>query len=497
MVEMRAVETTTGRVRGLPARDGVTVFRGIPYAAPPLGELRFRAPVQAAPWAGVRDAFEFGPSAMQNNGMPEQSEDCLTLNVWTPAADAGRRPIFVYLHGGGYGGGGTRGRTQDGSRLAREGDVVVVSITHRLSTLGYLYLGGLRDSASDTANVGLLDIVHGLQWVRDNISGFGGDPERVTVWGESGGGWKISNLLAMPAAAGLFHGAIIQSGSFPHALTPEEADDRARRLLFDLEIPLDRLDLLAAVPAERLLAPELPIEDGAGRLRNDGTWQWRHRNAPVVDGEVLPREPFAPDSPAISAGVPLMIGVTRDEFSVAEDPLIFPRQSDPVEKAVLAGLPRGRAEEAIAFYHADVGGLPGRSAIAEFVADRLFFYPAVLQAERRFMLGGAPVYHYLYSWGWPSHDGRAIHTGDMAFVFGNLTPDDVPEHSDAEHLARTMRKTWAAFAHSGGDPNHEGLPEWDPYDLEHRATFVFDAHPRLESDPRGARRRLVESEAQP
>jgi para-nitrobenzyl esterase len=499
---MTIVETSAGRVRGA-VGEGVTVFRGVPYAAPPVGVRRFRAPQQVEPWTGVRDTLEFGPFAMQSalvlpTGdilMEPQGEGCLTLNVWTPGAGSGRHPVLVYIHGGAYHHGGTRYPSQDLSPLARDGDVVVVSVTHRLGALGYLYFGGLDPDFADTANVALLDLVAALEWVRDNIEAFGGDPGRVTVFGESGGGWKISNLLAMPVATGLFHGAIIQSGSYPHALSLEEADDRTGRLLAELRISRDRLDLLAEVPVERLVATEFRHDGLWGKITDDGSWQWDFEAAPVVDGTVLPREPFAPDSPEISAHIPLLVGVTRDEFAGAVGEMTFPRESDPVGKAVLAGLDRRRAERAIDFYRGDRGHLPGRSPFAEFLSDRLFLHPAVLQAERRIARGGAPVYEYIYSFGWPHEHGRAPHAGDIAFVFGNLAnaayPDPTPE---AEKLSRMMRLTWAAFAH-GGDPNNSGISRWEPYDLDRRSTFIFDVESRLESDPRRERRLLVESEA--
>jgi para-nitrobenzyl esterase len=503
------VETESGRLRGSD-RHGVALFAGIPYASPPVGPLRFRPPRPVDPWTGVRDALAFGRLAMQHvapreedappvtsywDETPGMGEDCLVLNVWTPGPDAGRRPVMVWIHGGGYSGCAGYGSWTDGTTLAREEDVIVVSLNHRLHAFGFLALDRLGgDGYAGSGNAGMLDIVAALRWVRDNIAAFGGDPANVTVFGESGGGWKISTLLAMPPARGLFHRAVVQSGSDIHAVTPERADESARRLLGRLGIPESEVHRIADVPAAAIVAATAGEhrEDRPATIHPDGTWTYDFDFAPVVDGVTLAQGRVSPRAPEGAAGVPLLIGTTRDEFDSATAKTLAPDLRDPVEKAVRLGMDPAAARRIVDLYRAERPDRTDDDLFGELLSDSLFLMQAIRQAES--MEGVAPVYMYLFNWCVPGGQDRAIHATDVPFVFGNVVPEWLGTDRDetTRALAARMRSAWAAFARTG-DPGHPGLPAWPPYTRSDRATMVLDHECRLEPDPRRERRRALSS----
>jgi para-nitrobenzyl esterase len=334
------VETAAGKLRGASAA-GIYSFKGIPYAASPTGRNRFMRPEAPQPWAGVRDVLAYAGHAWQLPNRPKrrpvletllgpadttrEGEDCLTLNVWTPGLGGGaKRPVMVWLHGGAFGYGSGNRAVTDGANLARRGDVVVVSVNHRLNIFGFLHLADIGGAAwAHSGNAGVLDLVAALRWVRDNIERFGGDPGNVTIFCESGGGGKVSVLLAMPAAHGLFHRAIIQSGAAIRVSTRERANALAEAVLKELGVGRNECEQLQTVPAERLLAAIAPASRAVGRSR----WPLldRYDFGPVVDGIDLPQHPAEPGAPLTAADIPLMIGGTRDEsaFLLAEDDAVW------------------------------------------------------------------------------------------------------------------------------------------------------------------------------
>lgn len=502
------VETTTGRVRGV-ARGGVAAFKGVPYAAPPLGDLRFRPPVPHTPWGGVRDAFDYGHRAMQDEsvfllspGMRElvdlggsspMNEDCLVLNVWTPSVgNGGRRPVMVWLHGGAFvvGSGGVA--WNDGGNLARDNDVVVVSINHRLGAFGFLHLedrGGADFAGSGGA--GMLDIVAALRWVRDNIARFGGDSGNVTVFGESGGGAKICVLLAMPAARGLFHKAIIQSGPAVRMASRSDGDETARLMLEALDLDAGHMSVLRAMPAERLLRAQVKVMQHVTRT---STFVDRRRKGfnPVVDGTHLPDGPFDPAAPRISADVPLMIGTNKDEMTLLMDhaPWMPGLTEANLVEAVRVYL-GDRADAMLAAYRRIAPDRSPRDTVCAIVGDQSIRMPSLLIADRKLAQRAAPVFVYLFAWETPVLGGRlkSPHTLEIPFVFDTVA--DAALCGDAptrQALARRMSRAWAAFARAG-DPNHAGLPSWPAYDTDRRLTMVFDDTCRIDDDPFGAERR--------
>jgi len=486
------VQTTAGRVRGLTV-DGVQTFKAVPYGASTAGARRFLPPVPVTPWTGVRDAFAFGPRSPQViasfvpewqplTGTEPMSEDCLHLNVWTPGLAAGaRRPVMVWLHGGGYTGGSPAALPYDGANLARRHDVVVVSVTHRLNVLGFIHLaelGGERFAAA--SNAGQKDIIAGLEWVRDNIERFGGDPKNVTIFGQSGGAGKVSTLLGMPAAQGLFHRAIAQSGSAVTSMPAATATQNAEALMARLGLKPTQADDLQKLPVEQVLAAMQAPGGGRGGFTT----------SPVVDGVSLPHDVFSPAATPLSGSIPLLIGSTETEvtWSVNTD---YTAPADPA--ALRARITRTlRVDEARAQSLVDVykHGRPQASLLDLALimeTDASQFRTGVdLEAERKSAATRAAVYMYRFQWYSPVSGGRlrAMHCMDIPFAFDNVDNSQpiVGAGADRQALADRMSRAWVAFARSG-DPNHAGLPRWEPFTATERSTMMLNTACRLDRDP--------------
>lgn len=496
------VETHSGKVRGS-ASGGIHAFKGIPYGAP-TGSNRFMAPQPPEPWTGVRDALDYRGHAPQLPGRPErrpelqtilgpadttpESEDCLTLNVWTAGTgDGAKRPVMVWLHGGAFAYGSGNRAVTGGANLARRGDVVVVSVNHRLNIFGFLHLadiGGERYAHS--GNAGMLDLVAALRWVQDNIAGFGGDPGNVTIFGESGGGGKVSVLLAMPAAAGLFHRAIVQSGATIRVSTRERGNALAEAVLTELGIPRGDCGRLHDVPAERLAAAIGPASRAVGRpslpLLD------RYDFGPVADGADLPRQPFDPDAPPLSGGIPLLIGGTREEsgFFLADDDEVWNRQlSEASLRRRIAAVAGPDADRVLDLYRTLRPGAAREEVLIAALTGSNFWIRTVLLAERKPAQQAAPVYMYSLDWRSPACDGRlmAHHAMDLPFVFDTTdVPDTTQGAPGAAELAAVISATWAAFARTGR-PAHPSLPDWPTYTTDARATMILDSECRLARDP--------------
>jgi para-nitrobenzyl esterase len=490
-VDGPVVETISGKVRGL-VHEGVSVFKSMPYAAPPTGSRRFRPPKPADPWTGVRDAFEYGASCPQPATRPQgwwpetaESEDCLFLNVWTPdAADGQRRPVMVWIHGGGFSIGSGSWPLYDGAALARRGDVVVVTVNHRLGIFGYLHLGPVAGPEfASSGNAGMLDLVASLQWVRDNIEAFGGDPDNVTVFGESGGGAKVCTLLAMPGARGLFHRAAVQSGASLRLRSIEDATKVAERTLGALEITPDQIDALQALPSDRLLAANPTIGQRGGR---SGVMAY----TPVLDGAVTTGHPEDALANGTAPDVPILIGSNRDEATLflRADPVLKDPQSlegDGLARR-LASLGES-ADKVIAAYRAGRPDASPRDLLIAIESDRMVRVPSITLAERRLAGGNAPVFMYLFTWA--AGPLGSAHGFEIPFVFDNVRPPVMEESAGRTTLAARMSEAWLGFARSG-EPGHAALPPWPAYTLGHRATMIFDRGAcHIQDDPSGDERR--------
>jgi para-nitrobenzyl esterase len=493
--------TTLGKVRGRIDR-GICVFKGIPYGAD-TARRRFMAPIAPAPWTGIRDAIDFGPRAPQpgphgslspNRGyhLPPElgpvGEDCLHLNVWTAGLRDGRkRPVMVYIHGGAYSSGSANNALYDGVNLCRRGDVVVVTLNHRLNLFGFLYLADIAPGFEDSGNAGMLDLVLALKWVHDNIEEFGGDASRVMIFGQSGGGAKCATLMGMPAARGLFHRVVTMSGQQITASRRESATARSLAVLKQLNLASKQVDELRTMPMERLIE----ASHAAGYY------------GPVKDGRTLGLDPFDPDAPPMSRDVPMILGNTHDETRLligGGDPSTFllTWETLPAKLSVVSQFLGNLAPDEVVRKYRDL--YPTYSAADVFFAATTAFRSwrgQVIEAERRAAQAGAAAHTWVYELDWrtPIDGGKwgAPHTLDIPLTMDNIDEaEGMTGNGDgARKLADLMSDTWIEFGRTG-NPNHKGLPEWRPYDLRKRATMRFNDDSRLVDDPRGGERRLVE-----
>jgi para-nitrobenzyl esterase len=493
------VRTTAGRVRGM-TRDKVSAFFGIPYGASSAGARRFMPPFKPDSWTGVREAVEFGPRSPQGPSslIPEvaavdrrepASEDCLRLNVWTPGLGAGHKPVMVWLHGGGYSQGSGAFIIYDGANLACRHDVVVVTVNHRLNVFGYLYLAELGgEKYADSSNVGMLDIVAALEWVRDNIAAFGGDPSNVTIFGQSGGGGKVSTLMAMPSAKGLFHRAVVESASAIRGVPKDEATKSAEAYLARLGVKPNQIDEVQKMPAEQLVA----AMGNGGASAGGGL-----RLAPVVDGHSLPRDPFDPDAPAISASVPLLIGSVETEVTFLGGTPLDPMDDDALRarvKQVLRGADEGSVNRLIDVYRTGRPNISNTDLYLILASDATFRTGVLTEAERKADQGMASVYMYYFTWKSPVRDGklRTFHTLEIPFVFDNVDLATAMTGSDQERYALEdkISGAWVAFARTG-NPSHKGLPNWPAFNTKQRATMILNNECEVVDDPNGEERRAL------
>jgi para-nitrobenzyl esterase len=492
------VKTTEGQLRGY-VEDKVQVFKGVAYGASTAGAGRFMPPQKPKSWSGVRDAFEWGPRAPQIvGGEPEemlptdprepQGEDCLRLNIWTPsAARGGKRPVMVWFHGGGFASGSGSYAIYSGKELARKHDVVAISVNHRLNIFGFLYLADFGGKWADASNAGILDGVRALEWIRDNIAEFGGDPGNVTIFGQSGGGGKVATLMAMPSAKGLFHRAIAESGANLAGVPKAQAVKTTETVLQRLNIKPTELDRLQSIPTEQLVNLLRPAPGARAAGPGGGGLNF----APVVDGKSLPHDPFTPTAPAESAAVPFLTGTTATEITFFTPDAQLGQIDDATFVARVKDLLKvddAKAKDVIALYRKNQ---PGRDNIDLFLrmsTDSSFFRAGVdTQAERKAEQGKAPVYVYRFEYYSPVRNGRlkSMHCMEIPFVFDNLEAGKTYTGNSpaAQKLADQMSASWVAFAKTG-NPNHAGMPQWPAFNTNQRPTMVFsEKESKVVNDP--------------
>jgi para-nitrobenzyl esterase len=490
-------ETSLGKVRGID-NAGIKTFKGIPYGVSTAGSNRFMPPIDPGKWTGVRDALEYGHSAPQRDpaaqpangglgvaaqGLPVEGEDCLVLNVWTPAVNDGRkRPVMFWCHGGGFATGSGSSPDTDGTNLARRGDVVVVTINHRLNVLGFANLSEFSRDFAASGDNGMLDIVHALKWVRTNIAHFGGDPNTVMIFGQSGGGRKVETLLAMPSAKGLFHRATIESGAALQVAGRDLAMRNAEKLLAKLGISKSDVRELQKLPVEKIMAAYFAV------IRDQpGVDQTVSGFVPSVDGKILPQQPFQPAASPVSADVPVMIGNTRTEMTLFanNDPEAFRLIDDGLTKRI-GDMLGGNSQEMIALYRKLNPSATPSDIYFLIASDYRYGGPTMKIAERRAALGKGPVYLYYFKWETPVQGGRlkSPHTMEIPFAFDNVKISTrlTGGGPEAMALADKLSDTWIAFARTG-NPNTAKLPHWPAFNSSDRATMVIDNTSEVVNDP--------------
>ena len=487
-------ETTFGRVRGGEVR-GIKFFKGIPYGASTAGKNRFMPPRDPAAWTGVRDALDYSFRAPQRPPRPrgeadeqgatagqQESEDCLVLNVWTPGVDdGGRRPVIMWCHGGGFNVGSGAAPVNDGTNLGRRGDIVTVTTNHRLNVLGYTYLGeiGGRDFEQSGA-LGVLDLVHALEWIQNNIERFGGDPNNVTIIGQSGGARKVSTLLTMPSAKGLFHRAVIMSGSALQLVERDDAARATRELVAELGLTRPTIADLQALPIDRLMGAYFAT------VAKLNTERFGRSFEPAVDGTAITQHPFHPSASAVSADVPVMFSHTSGEATFRAEERLYSLDEAGMRREIQGRLGT-KADAIIALYRQLYPGSTPSDLYFLIASDHQYGGATTKAAERRAALGRGPAYLYYWTWESPVEGGkyRAQHTIDIAFAFDNVEASRLTAGvAGAQALADQVSEAFIAFFRSG-DPNtpKSRLPAWPKFEPDNRPTLVFSSTPELRNDP--------------
>jgi para-nitrobenzyl esterase len=491
------VETVGGKVRG-EEHTGVHAFKGIPYGDDTGGSNRFRAPQPAKPWVGAHDATRLGPRCPQMKlatrpdalgaegfafGPDEpEGENCLVLNVWTTATgDTARLPVMVWIHGGGFFGGSGGVPLYDGAALASRGDAVIVTLNFRLGILAFLYVAHLGgEGYAESGNLAQLDLVAGLQWVRENIAAFGGDPGNVTLFGESAGGTLIWTLMGTPAAEGLFHKAIVQSAPGHCWRSLGKAVTVTNEVVAELGLGGDPLEGLVSTPVERLLEAQGTVIEQRGGFTT-------HALVPTLDGIVVPELPAAAIAKGSAADVPLLVGTTRDEMrSLLGDLVEGPDIDDGEVRELVAPLVGDPTDDVVDAYRRARPTDAPKELFYDIYTDRHLRVPALQLAESKLAGGTARVYSYLFTWKSPAGGGAygAFHALEVPFVFDTLGVMPAAQGPGSRALMDQMSTAWLRFAASGS-PGHPRLPAWPPYSIEDRATMVLDESPRIENDPQG------------
>jgi para-nitrobenzyl esterase len=493
------IETASGNVRGT-HEDGIWSFKGIPYGADTAIEGRFRRPRKSEPWTGIRDCSSYGPSCPQStSGLPMSAEtetrmgvlayervtgeDCLVLNVWTPAPEpTATLPVLVWLHGGGWSIGSASSPLYDFSNLSRHGNVVTVGINHRIGIFGFLDVSDLGEEFADSGNAGMLDIIAALTWVKEQIAAFGGDPDNVTLFGESGGGAKISTLLGMPEGRGLFHKACVMSGVMLNAQSPERAREKTEAVLEHLGLGAEPEKLLSAT-VDGLNEAAMAMQGVRDHLRGGDAF------SPVL-GPSLPDHPRQLVRSGNAKDVTVVVGCTHDEMLafLYAVPDLWTLDIDDVRNRLLSILGEN-VDRVIASYQ-DIGaGQTPTSLLVAIATDAKFRIPHIRMAEAKIEGGGEPTYMYSFDWGRPDPTGtvRAGHGSDMPYFFDNVEKASIASGPQGEPLTKAMSEALVALARTG-DPNHEDLPNWPAYSVEDRATMRFDVPASVECDPRGVER---------
>ncbi len=475
-------DTTYGKVQGIQT-TGIKQFKGIPYGASTSGRNRFMPPKKPAAWKGVRECLahgEISPQALtdlrsdygimihwdyQPGGM---GEDCLNLNIWTPGLkDGAKRPVLVSFHGGGFTTGSGNAIGYDGAQLARFGDVVVVTVNHRLAALGYTQLADLGAPAefAYAGCAGIMDLTASLEWVRDNIENFGGDPHNVMIFGQSGGGAKTSSILATPAAKGLFHRAAVQSGSMLKFVPRDRATTSAEALLKQLGIPKSRIADLQKISWQQLLEAQVAVGSGLGA-------------GPVLDGKYLTHDPFDPAAPPESAEIPLIVSTTLEDAALGLSNFTL---SEAELKTLIDKRYKDKGADILAMYRKYYPEKSPYLIQAMLFTDSGFRRSAIKQAELKAAQGRGAIYMYQWDWPTPSFGGRygAVHGLDVSGSFR-----EARDGNDMARVADQLSSSWVAFAKTG-NPNNSRLPPWPTFDAKTRATMVFGTPTQMENDPRG------------